>query len=65
MYNMARLFPLYFPLTLSKMLVFFYTLKLTRFRDGGNFYKFATNKTIPNLVKMQYTLKKKKRYYRS
>lgn len=60
---MVRLFPLYFPLTLFKNACFFlYTIKITRFRDGGNFYKFATNKTIPNLVIMQYTLK---RQYRS
>lgn len=57
-----RLFPLYFSLTLFKNACFLYTLKITRFRDGGNFYKYATNKTILNLVIMQYTLK---RYYRS
>lgn len=59
---MVRLFPLHFPLTLFENACFLYILKITRFREGGKLYKFATNKTIPNLVKMQYTLK---RYYRS
>lgn len=48
---MVRLFPLYFPLAYFKN-VFFFILKITRFRDVGNCYKFATNKTISNLVKI-------------